>query len=91
MTDPQKPPQKWYQVELIALLLRHLAAGCFGAVLIGLGVLWYDIGGIRTLAFQAPLIDCIIVLFLLFGGLIATFGSVAMGLGVMGMGKDDPP
>ena len=66
----------------------RIAAG-FGvaALLFGTLVLYFDIGHLRSLAAQSP--DGLLTLALFFFGLVVTFGSVAMGVGVMSQGQDE--
>ncbi len=72
----------------VAFLLRHLVSGLVGGGIVGGGVLWYDIGSIRTLAFNAPMADAVLVVILLFFGLFVTFGSVAMGIGIWSLARE---
>lgn len=69
----------------IGFLLWHLAAGVAGAVIFGGLVLWFDIGHLRSLAMRTD--QPALVIALLLFGLVVTFGSCAMAVGVMGMGR----
>ncbi|MBY0429881.1 MAG: hypothetical protein K2Q10_01685 [Rhodospirillales bacterium] len=80
-------PMNRHEKELVVYLLKHLAYGTAAAVTFGLMVLYYDIGGIRTMAFQGP--DGWAIVAMLFLALFITFGSVAMGVGIMSMGIDE--
>lgn len=71
----------------IGFLLRHMLFGVAGAVLFGGLVLYLDIGHLRSLAHDSE--DGWLTLVLFFFGLAVTFGSVAMGIGVMGQGQDE--
>lgn len=77
-----------HEKHAILFLLRHTAWGGAGALVLGALVLAADIGGLRTLAFAHP--DGWLYLAILFFGLFVTCGSIAAGLAVMGLGKDDP-
>ena len=72
--------------QLIGFLLRHLLVGLLAAALFGGLVLWFDLSGIRSMAAADE--DGWLFLVLLFFGLCVTFGSVAMGCGVMGLARD---
>ena len=71
----------------LTFLLRHLLIGVAGAFIFGLTLLGLDLFDLRTLIFGSdqPLLYSL----LLFFGLFVTFGSVAMGIGVMTIGDDD--
>ncbi len=71
----------------IVFLIRHLAFGVVGGVLFGSLVLYFDIGHLRSLAGESA--DGLLTLALFFFGLVVTFGSVAMGVGVMSQGRDE--
>ena len=71
---------------LFRFLLAHLAAGVLAAgLLLGL-IVWFDVAGLASLAFSSP--DGGLYLFLLFFGLVVTFGGVAMGAGIMALGRE---
>jgi hypothetical protein len=71
----------------LTFLLRHLLLGAIGALLFGGLVLYFDIGHLRTLA--AASADGKLTIGLFFFGLVVTFGSIAMGIGVMSLGHDE--
>jgi len=70
----------------VLFMLRHLACGLTGALTFGVCLLWFDVGGIGTLALASE--QWALNLLMLFAGLSITFGSVAMGIGVMALGED---
>ncbi len=68
---------------LLSFLLGHLLVGILaGWSLLGL-LLWFDVAGLKTLI-QHSRESWLVVALLLFGFAI-TFGSLAMGTGVMGL------
>ena len=69
---------------LVRFMLGHLFYGSVGAVVFGGLILYFDVSGIWTLLSQSR--DGFIFGFLLFFGLIITFGAVSMGWGVMTLG-----
>lgn len=71
----------------ITFLLRHMLFGVAGALLFGSLVLYFDIGHLRSLAGESK--DGLLTLVLFFFGLAVTFGGVAMGVGIMGLGQDE--
>jgi hypothetical protein len=75
-----------HERQAIRFLVMHLLAGLGGAGLFGGLVLWLDLGGLGALVAGAE--DGLLALFLLFFGLAVSFGSVAMGVGVMALGRD---
>ncbi len=77
-----------HEKHAIAFLLRHIAWGGAGALILGALVLAANVGGLRTLAFARA--DGWLYLAILFFGLFVTCGSIAAGLAVMGLGKYDP-
>ena len=70
----------------LQFLGRHLAGGAAGAGLFGVMILWFDLFGIRSMARASD--HGWLAVALLFFGLFITFGSVAMGVGVMREGDD---
>ncbi len=72
---------------LILFLLRHLASGSAGGVAAGIGILVLDIASLRTLMTASD--SWLMATFLLFAGLIVTFGSAAIAIGVMALGGAD--
>ena len=71
----------------LSFLLRHLLIGVAGALAFGLALLGLDLFDLRTLILGSD--QPILFSLLLFFGLFVTFGSVAMGIGVMTIGDDD--
>ena len=71
----------------LKFLLRHLLYGVTGGLVFGAGVLYLDIGSIRSLAFASD--NPVLPIFMLFFGLFVTFGSVGMGVGIMSLGRSD--
>lgn len=71
----------------ILFLLKHLVSGIAGALTLGTGLLVLDVAKLGTLIANSP--HAIEALVLLFLGLSVTFGSVAMGIGVMGLGAGE--
>jgi hypothetical protein len=75
-----------FERHALRFLGRHLAGGTAGAVLFGGLILWFDLFGIRSMADTSD--HGWLAVALLFFGLFITFGSVAMGVGVMREGQD---
>jgi hypothetical protein len=74
---------------LIPFLIRHgLAGGLAGWLFVG-ALLALDVSGLGTLVFGAP--DWWLPLGLLLFGVSVTFGSLAMGAGIMGLGRPPGP
>lgn len=78
-----KPVEK----RAISFLLRHLAYGVAGGFSFGLGLLYYDIASLRTLAVNSE--NPILAIGLLFFGLFITWGGVGMGVGIMSLAEDE--
>lgn len=76
-----------HERTVIVFLIRHMLFGMVGAILFGGLVLYFDIGHLRSMAVESQ--DGVLTLALFFFGLVVTFGSVAMGVGVMGQGQDE--
>ncbi|MBW7852170.1 MAG: hypothetical protein H3C38_16870 [Rhodospirillales bacterium] len=76
-----------FEREALLFLLLHLAYGTVGGFLFGALVLWLDLAGLRTLAFNSG--EPWLVLGMLFFGLFVTFGSVGMAVGIMSLGRDE--
>lgn len=70
----------------VLFLLKHLAFGSIGALVLGGLLLWRDVAGLQTLIFASP--DRNLFLILLFFGLWITFGSIGMAVGVMQLGEE---
>ncbi len=75
-----------HQRDAIGFLLKHLGYGSFGGFLFGGLLLWFDVAGLATLIFASP--EWPLFLLMLFFGLFVTFGSIGMGVGVMGLGEE---
>lgn len=72
--------------RFVGFLLRHLLFGSAGGLVLGLLLLWQDVGGLGTMIFASP--DRELSLMLLFFGLFVTFGSTGMAVGVMQLGEE---
>lgn len=79
-------PMPRHERNAIVFMLQHVVYGLAGAVSFGVSLLWFDVGGIGTLAMASE--HWALNLVLLFAGLFVTFGGVAIGVGVMTMGED---
>jgi hypothetical protein len=77
---------KPYEKAAVFFLLQHLAAGAAGAVVLGIGILLFDIANLGTLVTTSE--HWPMATFLLFFGLMTTFGGVAMCVGVMSIGEE---
>ncbi|HIJ38731.1 MAG TPA: hypothetical protein HPP80_07515 [Rhodospirillaceae bacterium] len=71
----------------LAFLVRHLVVGVVGGVVFGGLILYYDIAHLRSLATQSS--SGFLTLGLLFFGLVVTFGSLGMGVGIMSQGNEE--
>lgn len=80
---------KPFEKEAVFFLLNHLLSGMAGAVVLGLGLLLCDVANLRTLIFASE--SAFVAGFLLFASLMITFGSVAMGIGIMSIGLEPGP
>ena len=72
--------------EPFAFLGKHLAAGIIAGIVFGILVLATDLSHIRTMLMDSP--NAASTLALMFFGLIITFGSVAMAVGIMSLARD---
>ena len=70
----------------VRFLVRHLVVGLGAAVLFGGLLVLADVGGLRRLAAADE--SGWLYLALLFFGLSVTFGSAAMGVSVMNLGRE---
>lgn len=70
--------------SIVRFMIEHTAYGGFGALVFGGLVLFFDIGGIYSLAMSSR--DAPIFIFLLFFGLFITFGGISLGIGIMTLG-----
>lgn len=76
--------------DAILFLAKHLAAGVTAGLVFCAAMLGFDVGSLRTLLVAADSVG--IGLYLFVGSICITFGSVAMGVGIMGLGdhRDHP-
>ncbi|WP_052065453.1 hypothetical protein [Thalassospira australica] len=70
--------------SIVRFMIEHTAYGGVGALVFGALVLFFDIGGIYSLATASR--DAPIFIFLLFFGLFITFGGISLGIGIMTLG-----
>jgi len=75
-----------HQRHAVGFLLRHCAFGTLGGFLFGALFLYFDIFGLGSMIFASP--DRNLFLLMLFFGLFITFGSIGMGVGIMGLGEE---
>lgn len=73
--------------EALLFLGTHLLYGIAAALTFGTAVLATDLSHIRTLALNSP--HPVLVIVMMYFGLIITFGSVSMAVGIMGLARDD--
>jgi hypothetical protein len=78
MTPKEKEPLKF--------LAQHLCYGLAAGATFGGLVLATDLSHIRTMAMESA--NPGLVIALMFFGLFVTFGSVAMGVGIMSLARD---
>jgi hypothetical protein len=80
-----------HEVRFLRFLGGHLAIGVGAAVALVALLLAFDFFELRSMVETQP--DAWLGLLLLFVGLAVTFGSVAMGIGVMSQARydEDPP
>ncbi|MDP2698875.1 hypothetical protein [Thalassospira sp.] len=83
--DLPKPARSGDGKTIVKFMLGHMLYGGFGAVVFGVLVLYFDIASLRTLLSTSP--DAPLLVFMLFFGLFVTFGSIAIGIGVMNLGS----
>ena len=79
-------PMLDHQRHAVGFLLRHCAFGTLGGFLFGALFLYFDIFGLGSMIFASP--DRNLFLLMLFFGLFITFGSLGMGVGIMGLGEE---
>ena len=83
---PIRPTQSTVP-PLVRLLVTHAAGGAlFGLAFVGC-LIAFNVSNIRTLMGQAE--STSVVLYMLILGFMATFGSLAMGLGVWAASQED--
>ncbi len=70
--------------SIVKFMIEHTAYGGFGALVFGVLVLFFDIGGIYSLAIASR--DAPVFIMLLFFGLFITFGGISLGIGIMNLG-----
>jgi hypothetical protein len=80
MTQKSHP----YHRPALLFLGKHLAAGVLAGVVFCTAMLWFDVGGLGTLMLGSD--SMAVGLYLFFGSVCITFGSVAMGVGIMSLG-----
>lgn len=80
---------KPFEKAAVLFLLKHLLSGVAGAVVLATGLLLFDVANLATLMGSSD--HGIIAGVMLYAGLIVTFGSVAMGIGVMTLNEDTRP
>ncbi len=73
--------------EALTFLGVHLVYGIVAALTFGSAVLATDLSHIRTLALASA--NPVLVIFMMYWGLIVTFGGVSMAVGVMSLASDD--
>lgn len=78
-----------WEKHAILFLLKHLATGAVGAIVLATGILVLNIAGIGELVANSE--HGVIAVIMLYASLILTFGSVAMGIGVMALNEDTRP
>ena len=76
-----------YEPAAIGFLIRHMLVGVLGGMVFGGLMVGFDIAHLRSLAGQSA--DGILTLLLFFFGLFVTFGSLGMGVGIMGLAQDE--
>lgn len=75
-----------FEKPLVYYLLQHLVSGVAGSAVLATGILILDVANIGTLVSTSE--HWVAALVLLYAGLAITFGSVAMGIGVMMLADD---
>lgn len=87
MIGPEHPPAPMPRTQsapLVPFLIRHCLAGALaGWTAVGI-MLWLDVAGVGRLVLASDLWP--LPLLMLLGGFGITFGSAAMGAGVMALG-----
>lgn len=77
---------KSFERTAVMFLVRHLVSGAVGGLVLGGGLLVFDVAGLGTLIWRSE--HWLVGTLLLFVGLMATFGSAAIGIAVMSLGED---
>ena len=78
-----------WEKHAIFFLLKHLATGAAGAIVLATGILVMNVAGIGALVANSE--HGVIAVIMLYASLILTFGSVAMGIGIMALNEDTRP
>lgn len=78
-----------WEKHAILFLLKHLATGAVGAIVLATGILVTNVAGIGQLVANSE--HGVIAAIMLYASLILTFGSVAMGIGIMALNEDTRP
>lgn len=73
--------------KTIHFLLRHMVLGMAGGFSFGLGVLYFDVAHLWTLALNSD--SPVETIGLLFFGLLITWGSAGMAVGIMTQTGDE--
>jgi hypothetical protein len=82
--DPRDSKAAREARSIVRFMIEHTAYGGFGALVFGALVLFFDIGGIYSLATSSR--DAPVFIFLLFFGLFVTFGGISLSIGIMTLG-----
>jgi hypothetical protein len=69
----------------VAFLIRHGLAGIIAGWIAVAALLWIDVGGLGQLVMTSDLLPLPLVMLLAFFGI--SFGSVALGSAIMGLGR----
>ncbi len=80
---------KPFEKAAILFLLKHLLSGAAGALVLGTGLLLFDVANLATMMRSSE--HGLVAAIMLYAGLILTFGSVAMGIGIMALNEDTRP
>lgn len=75
-----------HERQVLAFLVRHLVYGAIGGLAFGIGILAFDVSGLWTLIWHSQFRWMALGLFLF--GLLVTFGSIGMAVGIMSQGED---
>lgn len=78
---------KPYERQALLFLLRHLLNGVAAAVVVEAGLIGFDVDHLGTLIHHSD--SGLLVMVMLLIALIITFGSVAMGAGIMSLARYD--
>ena len=84
---PTRPALLAHEKRALSMVWRHLAVGFLAAVVFCAAILASDLAGLRGLILRSD--QPWLGLGLLFFGLFITFGSVALGISLITMRKDD--